>query len=284
VTGLAAAIQLKQAWLKEFSMLNTLAYWIAAVVIGLLNLLPFVIALVIVEHLFGRARRAWRTDATRTDIGFLVLSTVYGPLVRHFLTLIVAVIAIPTSWISGWNATTQSWNLLVQVLVFLLVRDILIFARHRLFHTRRMWPFHAIHHSSREVNWLSSARFHPVESIVEVAFDVLLSSVLSLSPTCFQLVACLIGFNNFFIHSNCSWTYGPLRWILVSPVFHRWHHSVERAAWNKNYAAMFSFFDLICGTFYMPKGKYPEQTGIPGPSRVPESLLGQLMYPFLRAK
>lgn len=266
----------------ELYIFNAFAYCIAVVVIGLFDLLPFIIALVILEHFFGRVRRAWRTDSTRTDIGFLILSTVYGPLTRHFLTLIVAVGAVSTSRMSGWNTTTQSWNPVVQVLVFLLVRDIVIFARHRLFHTHRVWPFHAIHHSSQEVNWLSSARFHPAESLIEVVLDVALSFFLSLSPECFQVVACVIGFNNMLIHSNCSWTYGPLRWVFVSPVFHRWHHSVERAAWNKNFAAMFSFLDLLCGSFYMPSDRYPECTGIAGPTHVPESLLGQLTYPFVR--
>lgn len=266
----------------EHYLFSTLAYLITIIVIHLVDLFPLAVALVIIERFLGRVCRSWKARGVRTDLGYLILSALYGPLAHYFLALLVVLFALPASLVDGWAPPWALWPLTVQVLLFLLLRDALIFARHWLFHSRILWPFHAVHHSSPEVNWLSAARFHPAESIIEAFLDVALMVCLSLDQSALVVASALVGFNNFFIHSECLVTYGPLRWVLVSPVFHRWHHSIEKAALNKNFAAMFSFLDLLCGTFYMPEGRLPAKTGISGPRQVPETLWGQLTYPFTR--
>ena len=32
-------------------------------------------------------------------------------------------------------------------------------------------------------------------------------------------------FMSAFVHANLNWTLGPFRYVLASPVFHRWHHT-----------------------------------------------------------
>ena len=44
-------------------------------------------------------------------------------------------------------------------------------------------------------------------------------------------------FHSAFVHANLNWTFGPLRYVISSPVFHRWHHSRERdgaTVWMRN--------------------------------------------------
>ncbi len=177
-----------------------------------------------------------------------------------------------------------------QVFGILLVRDALIYVRHRFFHTRLLWPFHSIHHSSEEVTWLSAVRFHPAEDLIESIAETFLfftCFVLLGFPAKVLLVAGLaIAIWNMVVHANLRWTFGPLRYVLVSPVFHRWHHSDMPAALDKNFAAMFSFLDLVLGTFYMPKGKLPMTTGLGGEQakHYPQGLLGQISHPFRKAK
>ena len=31
-----------------------------------------------------------------------------------------------------------------------------------------------------------------------------------------------------FLHSNVPWSFGRLRYVVASPVFHRWHHTTEK--------------------------------------------------------
>ena len=81
----------------------------------------------------------------------------------------------------------------------------------------------------------------------------------------------------FFIHANLRWRFGPLEWLISTPAFHHWHHTLNGPI-NRNYASTLPWLDWIFGTYYLPKD-FPEAYGIE--ARLPESLLGQLAYPWL---
>jgi sterol desaturase/sphingolipid hydroxylase (fatty acid hydroxylase superfamily) len=49
-----------------------------------------------------------------------------------------------------------------QALTFLIVSDFLTYWIHRGFHGAGLWKYHSVHHSSEELDWISAARFHPV--------------------------------------------------------------------------------------------------------------------------
>ena len=49
-----------------------------------------------------------------------------------------------------------------QALTFLVASDFLLYWFHRLYHGAHLWKYHAVHHSSEELDWISAARFHPV--------------------------------------------------------------------------------------------------------------------------
>ena len=87
---------------------------------------------------------------------------------------------------------------------------------------------------------------------------------------------------NFFIGAFVpipisNWSLGPLRFVIATPVFHRWHHSDDPALRDKNFAPTFPVLDLIFGTFHMPMDRLPEGYGAEG---VPPNFLGQMAYPF----
>ena len=52
--------------------------------------------------------------------------------------------------------------LVAQMVIFLVGEDLITYWSHRLFHGARLWKYHAVHHSSEELEWISAARFHPV--------------------------------------------------------------------------------------------------------------------------
>ena len=69
-----------------------------------------------------------------------------------------------------------------QMVIFLIGEDIILYWTHRLFHGQRMWRYHAVHHSSEELEWISAARFHPVELFLgNVAADVIML-LIGISP------------------------------------------------------------------------------------------------------
>src|SRR5438477_457767 len=79
------------------------------------------------------------------------------------------------------------------------------------------------------------------------------------------------------LHANVRWTFGPLRYMLASPTFHRWHHTSEDAGLDKNFAGLFPIWDLMFGTFYLPRTQ-PTRFGVSDP--VPDGIIGQLVWPF----
>ncbi len=84
-----------------------------------------------------------------------------------------------------------------------------------------------------------------------------------------------------FLHANVPWGFGPLRYVIATPVFHRWHHTNEGEGLDKNFSGAFVWPDMVFGTFYMPKGSQPEAFGILGP-HPKEDVVSQLTWGFRR--
>jgi sterol desaturase/sphingolipid hydroxylase (fatty acid hydroxylase superfamily) len=103
--------------------------------------------------------------------------------------------------------------------------------------------------------------------------------VLGFSPGVLAGYVPLLTFYAILLHANVPWTFGPLRYLLASPAFHRWHHTAEEEGRDKNFAGLFPFLDLAFGTFYLPEGRQPERFGL-GREEVPAGLVAQLAYPF----
>ena len=232
--------------------------------------------------LFRAIQKPWR--ATLLDLQYAFLSMLYPPFLYFIISAFFTMQSLGMKE-AAHDARLSPLRFAGEMLILLLVRDCLIYLRHRIFHLRPVWAFHSIHHSSEEVNWTSAARFHPGENLIEAAGEILLFIVCANTGFDSMVLATgslFIGFYNFFIHSNLRWTFGPLRYVFVSPVFHRWHHSDRPEAADKNFAAMFSCLDLMFGTFYMPKDAVPDTTGLSTSEKPvhPRTMMGQLLYPF----
>jgi sterol desaturase/sphingolipid hydroxylase (fatty acid hydroxylase superfamily) len=75
--------------------------------------------------------------------------------------------------------------------------------------------------------------------------------------------------------------WGPFRTVVASPRFHRWHHTDETAARDKNFAGLLPMWDILFGTYYMPKDERPTSFGTATP--VPAGLAGQMVFPFRKS-
>ena len=168
--------------------------------------------------------------------------------------------------------------LLAQALVLVVLVDVIQYWLHRGFHNRLLWPFHAVHHSAREVNWTTTYRVHPVNFVLYSTSVVMLTQVMGFSPMVFVIVGPFNLVTAALVHANLNWSFGPFRFVLASPVFHRWHHASDPKIHDKNFAPTFPFLDLMFGTFHMPQGELPDAYGAEG---VPADMLGQLVHPFL---
>lgn len=169
--------------------------------------------------------------------------------------------------------------LLLQCAAILLIQDVLFYAVHRVFHTRLAWKVHAVHHSPTVLDWMSAARFHPINNLLEFALADVAVLLMGFSP---EALLTLTPFNLIYsamTHANLNWTFGPLRYVFASPVFHRWHHTTQKEGIDRNFASTFPFLDLMFGTFHMPPGQRPEHFGN-GEADFPADFWGQFIHPF----
>jgi sterol desaturase/sphingolipid hydroxylase (fatty acid hydroxylase superfamily) len=168
-----------------------------------------------------------------------------------------------------------------QAIGILVIGDFVGYWMHRAFHGRRLWRFHAIHHSSVDVDWLSAVRLHPVNDAVMKVAATLPVLALGFAPVAVAGIVPVLTLMAILVHANVDWDWGPLRAVIASPRFHRWHHTGETAARDKNFAGLLPVWDILFGTYYMPKDERPTSFGTATP--VPAGLVGQILFPFRKS-
>jgi sterol desaturase/sphingolipid hydroxylase (fatty acid hydroxylase superfamily) len=172
------------------------------------------------------------------------------------------------------------WDSLPSLLVGLaavFAGDFIGYWRHRLEHTRFLWPSHAVHHSDTAMTWLALIRFHPINRLSTFVIDNFFLLLLGFPAYALLVNSAVKHYYGFLIHADLPWSYGRLDGIFVSPVMHRWHHSIDPAAYQTNFATVFSIFDRTFGTYRVP--------GLPNtPLGVKfdmgKGVLAQLLHPF----
>jgi sterol desaturase/sphingolipid hydroxylase (fatty acid hydroxylase superfamily) len=225
----------------------------------------------------------WWTDlrAVATDFMYWFVVPLFVRIIRAQILLVGARLLF-----SGGNpnllpvAHLPAWQ---QVALMLAIQEVMLYWIHRLFHGRLLWGIHAIHHSPEVLDWTATGRFHPLNSLLEFGLADTTVILLGFSSESLQVLFIFNLLYSAMVHANLNWTFGPLRYVLASPVFHRWHHTTEEAGLNKNFASTFPILDLVFGTFYMPAGTLPANFGT-GDTEFPEGFLGQLLYPLRRVR
>ncbi|HVZ22999.1 MAG TPA: sterol desaturase family protein [Vicinamibacterales bacterium] len=238
----------------------------------------------LVEGRWPAIRRGWRARRGRaTDFVYWF----FTPLVTRALTRAAIVVTlVPIFALLGWTLASHTHGfgplsrqpLLVQALEVIVAGDLIGYWMHRLFHTGRLWPVHAVHHSSRDLDWLSSVRVHPVNDVVMKLAGAVPFVLAGFAPTVLAGYVPFLTLYAILLHANVDWTFGPLRFVIASPVFHRWHHTKEAEAIDKNFSGLLPLWDLMFGTLYLPAGRRPVDFGTREP--VPDGFVGQLLYPW----
>jgi sterol desaturase/sphingolipid hydroxylase (fatty acid hydroxylase superfamily) len=274
-----------------------------ATVLGLilaLGVLAVCFALLERRRASGRWFAALRRPGARADVAWWLLGPLLaGPVVRVLVgaAILLGVLLLggspehwrgelaagrfpdPSPW--GLGAWLRALPFGLELLLGLLVADLAGYVSHRLFHRGRLWRVHAVHHSSERLDWLAAARVHPLNEVGARFAQAAPLLLLGFDPLVFAAAAPVLTLYAVLLHADVPWTFGPLRFVLASPAFHRWHHAADREALDKNFAGLFPVWDLLFGTFHMPQGRAPARLGIRG-ERVPPGVLGQLAYPFRR--
>lgn len=194
-------------------------------------------------------------------------------------------------WISTWilSQTGGPWfprlselPVWQQVLLSIWLYDLVVYWRHRSEHAiGALWSFHAVHHSAQQVDVLTTLRLHPLE----IAYSVLANIPVLMIGMDAEAVA--LGYStytlwNYFIHCNVRLRFnGFMKFILVTPFMHQWHHALDAEAAGKNVGVVFAWNDWIFGSAYHPI-HWPARFGlnVPDSQQISQSYWRQLVYPL----
>jgi len=130
------------------------------------------------------------------------------------------------------------------------------------------------------MDWLAGSRQHVVELLITRTLVLAPIFVLGFDKSVIDTYIVIVGFQAVFNHANVSVRLGPLRYLIVTPNFHHWHHSQDDEAIDRNYAAHFAFIDHLFGTAVQSDRKWPDRYGVQG-DYVPDGFLKQLAFPFV---
>lgn len=222
------------------------------------------------------ARRAARE--IRLNLGIYFLDALFvGPVVGILVAAIRFVVGHSSLTIvpdSVWSSVGRYGTFVAVVFI----GDLASYWRHRLEHTRLLWPSHAIHHSDTDLSWLTLARFHPINRLTTAAVDIVILAMLGFPAWALVANEMVRHYYGEFIHAEFPWTYGPLSKVFVSPVMHRWHHARDVVGAGSNFATVFSVFDRAFGTYHVP-GLCTVPLGVV--DEIGPGLWAQLRYPVV---
>lgn len=178
----------------------------------------------------------------------------------------------------SFQQTIQTIPLLLQVVIVVLCADFVLYWEHRVYHeVSVLWPIHAVHHSVENMDWLAGSRGHFLQVFSERAMVMVPLYLLGVDKVALDIYVTFAALQAILIHCNLSLSFGPLRYLFVTPQFHHWHHSSEKPAIDTNYSAHTVLFDRLFNTYHMPGDHWPADYGTT--VALPKSYLGQLFYP-----
>lgn len=234
-------------------------------------LLAGVFEIVMLVTLFAALER-WRpveplTDraAVRTDVMYtlihrlglyrLLLFFSIDPVIDELVGL-ARVEGLPTFQLDQlWPGVTDI--ALVSLLLYLVVFDFVDYWVHRGQHRFEWWwQLHALHHSQRQMTVWSDNRNHLLDDLLRDTVMVVVALLIGIAPGQFIAVVAFTQLLESLSHANVRLSFGPLERLLVSPRFHRLHHSIgighesegKGTLGGCNFAVLFPVWDLLFGT------------------------------------
>ena len=203
-------------------------------------------------------RAGWTTDGLYFLISHLLVQGM------TLLTLMPATVIFAWAVDPGVQEFVRSMPFVLQCLDCAVIADVVQYTVHRLFHrVRRLWPFHAVHHSSRSMDWLAGSRLHIVDVIVTRGLTFVPLFLLGFEAAPLYTYLVFVSLHAVFIHANVAWRFP--RWfeeLLVTPRYHHWHHALEAEARDRNFAVHFPWIDRLFVSWYAPAGRWPTAYGL----------------------
>lgn len=251
-----------------------------------------VVVLFICEQRWPAVRRPVLARAHIVDATYFVLS---GIVVIPVLTLVETGFAVEIQHHASFLVLDRLPVVpqIVVVLAMLVGIDAMNWCAHVANHRfTTLWRLHALHHSQEDMSVFTTFRTHP---LIHSTYLLALLPVLVLGASGTVPGAALIAYGCLVTlpHANLPWRLGPLRRVIVSPAYHRIHHSRDLGQkGNVNFGFVLVVWDWLARRAEFPVPGPPVLTGIATrpvpieqdvrPSRLTGVVVAQLAQPFRR--
>lgn len=260
----------------------------------------------LIGYIFDRSI-FWHRSARQDYLYFLINTALYGGIISQAL---VGMHVMTDVFEAGFEAVlgprgaplfeaspsaAVAWTILWVVVI-----DFAVFLAHYLQHRWPvLWQFHQVHHSAEVLTPMTFFRMHPVDLITNTLMTAALGSFAVASyhyfadhdPRPYQIMSINIVLFVFYVvgynlrHSHIWLSYPPwLSYIFISPAQHQTHHSVDARHFDRNFGLIFSVWDWMFGTLYVPRGYEKLSFGLSRANPNPFNSVAEIyMHPFRNA-
>lgn len=194
-----------------------------------------------------------RSNSTNGDLWCWIMSilNIYDLFVIIFsFGFFYVVTSIMFYNIGEYNLINLIHSTTLQLIIIFILSDIKHYFWHWFMHKNPFWELHKYHHSANELNLITTTRGHFIEKGILTVFDAVLFLLFGLDVEYYVIIAFAREFYSYLLHSGLNWRLGWFgKYVLISPVDHRIHHSKSKDHFDKNFGTFFIWWDKIFGTY-----------------------------------
>ena len=225
---------------------------------------PLIVICLVSEKIWGKYDIKNKDIATNVFYTLIALSIVHSFIFPKFYTLNQY---IPNNIASIETSQFSTMQKVGYWALYLVAFDFLYYCFHRAQHTFAwMWRYHMVHHVDENISSTAFAKHHWLEDIWRYTFITAPLLILFNTSSIPYLATVIIATLAIFMHWNTPLRFGVLEKLIITPHYHRIHHSIQKQHYNKNFGAILQLWDYLFKTRYIPKnGEFP-QTGVKGVS------------------
>ncbi len=220
---------------------------------------------------------------TSVDLMMFISGAFWNGFAKYLIQVLFLVSLVEVLEPYGHNLWPTNLPGVVQVFLFILIKDFFRYWLHRALHeVPFLWRFHAAHHSVKRLYWLNGIRSHPVEVVGQALLFAIPYALLQPSAEIIMVAILMQLSIGIFQHSNIDLKLGFWEYIFSIGDNHRYHHYPNKAVGDSNYGGEFIVWDILFGTFHKVKGERPhDKIGIGTSPNYPMTMAGLLIAPFL---
>jgi len=244
-------------------------------------------AVLLMERLYANSKAVSQKGLFVRDVTSTLVNVFITGVVTAFLVLPVLSFVMQHAVGRKFLVVSSLGPIWLQVLAIMLLVSFFRYWMHRLQHRNEfLWSLHSYHHRVTDLRALNDLTSNPVDFALRNVLVYSLLGVVGFDAIAFLIAVPVLSVWGIFSHCGGDVRGGWLNYVIATPEVHRWHHTTEVPqdyGYSVNYGVEFCFWDLLFGTYYLPrKDGQPLRPNIGHPGGLPDepSYLRVLLVPL----